>query len=281
MGQEISQQTNKCSNIIRRQQQTNSSLHDPYKQNYKITNEKYTKHKDINYTSSSISGSSSTDEDDNYRQRQKYDLRNQVYEKTKIAKKYSLSSSTYSTSGDSTEDTKSIDNKYQKLDQHKQLQGRYKGLNQHHRSSSQSTDSGIYYSSCHCSSQSSSSYSSASSAASTSSGCATSVVSSKSSKSLDKQKHYLNHHLYIKSYLDILEEDQKARAHFQAARPGGIRNYTPKILAAASEQNKEKYSLSASAPNSLGLDIRLHQRNSSSSSNYSGSSANIKEDPWI
>lgn len=58
------------------------------------------------------------------------------------------------------------------------------------------------------------------------------LSSSQSQKSSDKQKEYLNHHLYIKTYLDILEEDKRAKEYFQseaAAKPG-IRNYTPKIL---------------------------------------------------
>lgn len=71
-------------------------------------------------------------------------------------------------------------------------------------------------------------YCSSSSSSSESSG----LSSSQSQKSADKQKDYLNHHLYIKTYLDILEEDKRAKEYFQseaAARPG-IRNYTPKIL---------------------------------------------------
>lgn len=89
------------------------------------------------------------------------------------------------------------------------------------RNYSHSSDSGIYLSSassCYCSSRSNSSL-------------VSSEVSTEKSwkKSADKQKKYLNHHLYFKSYLDILEEDEKARKLFKAARPG-IRNYTPKIL---------------------------------------------------
>lgn len=71
-------------------------------------------------------------------------------------------------------------------------------------------------------------YCSSSSSSSESSGLST----SQSQKSADKQKEYLNHHLYIKTYLDILEEDKRAKEFFQseaAAKPG-IRNYTPKIL---------------------------------------------------
>lgn len=44
-----------------------------------------------------------------------------------------------------------------------------------------------------------------------------------------KQTKYLKEQLYIKSYLDIVEQDRTARSHFPAAKPG-IRNYTPKIL---------------------------------------------------
>lgn len=44
-----------------------------------------------------------------------------------------------------------------------------------------------------------------------------------------KQTKYLKEQLYIKSYLDIVERDRRAREQFQPAKPG-IRNYTPKIL---------------------------------------------------
>ena len=58
------------------------------------------------------------------------------------------------------------------------------------------------------------------------------LSSSKSQKSLDKQKDYITHHLYIKTYLDILEEDRRAKEYFktEAAAKPGIRNYTPKII---------------------------------------------------
>lgn len=58
---------------------------------------------------------------------------------------------------------------------------------------------------------------------------ALSTTTSSSFKSIDKQTQYLNHQLYIKTYLDILEEDQNAKVVFQPVRKG-IRNYTPKIL---------------------------------------------------
>lgn len=63
-----------------------------------------------------------------------------------------------------------------------------------------------------------------------------STISSLSKQSKDTQKDYLEHHLYIKSYLDILDEDNKAKKKFKPARPG-IRNYTPKIL---SNQQKSR-----------------------------------------
>lgn len=47
-----------------------------------------------------------------------------------------------------------------------------------------------------------------------------------------KQTKYLKEQLYIKSYLDIVEQDRNAQSHFKAAKPG-IRNYTPKILVQA------------------------------------------------
>ncbi|XP_037932938.1 glucose dehydrogenase [FAD, quinone]-like [Teleopsis dalmanni] len=212
MGQEISQQ-NKCNTGRRQQQQQQTQIHNNLRHQNFPSNDKYTKYKDPIYTSSSISTASSTD-DEHFKQRQKYNLPNQTYEKSKVAKKLSYNSTT----------TASTTSDYQ--------------ITSLHRKSSISTDSGIYYSSsCHCSSVSSGA---SSSSASSTSGCSISLVSSKSNKSLDKQKNYLNHHLYIKSYLDILEEDEKARAHYKPGKPGGIRNYTPKILSDAA--------LSVSAP---------------------------------
>uniref|UniRef100_A0A8D8MNJ7 (northern house mosquito) hypothetical protein n=3 Tax=Culex pipiens TaxID=7175 RepID=A0A8D8MNJ7_CULPI len=65
---------------------------------------------------------------------------------------------------------------------------------------------------------------------------ASSASAASSYKSVERQTKYLNEHLYIKSYLDIEEEDRNAKLLFQKVRPGGIRNYTPKIL---SENNKK------------------------------------------
>lgn len=56
-----------------------------------------------------------------------------------------------------------------------------------------------------------------------------SATSSASYKSIEKQTKYLNEQLYIKTYLDIVEEDRTAKQQFQPKRIG-IRNYTPKIL---------------------------------------------------
>lgn len=56
-----------------------------------------------------------------------------------------------------------------------------------------------------------------------------SITSKTSYKSVERQAKYLNEHLYIKSYLDIEEDERNARQNFQPA-PQGIRNYTPKIL---------------------------------------------------
>ncbi|XP_017028947.1 glucose dehydrogenase [FAD, quinone] [Drosophila kikkawai] len=182
-----------------------------------------------NNNSNNNNNNNNINSNQNYRLRHKYNLSKQTYERSKIPIPASQSDS---------------DSHYAKLNLL--------------RSSSQSSDSGIYNSSCHCSSVSSLSISSSSrsssSTSSSSRGCPSSLVSSKSSnRSLDKQKHYLHHHLYIKSYLDILEEDERARAHFKSARPGGIRNYTPKILASGGDSTISTCSstaggLSSSAP---------------------------------
>lgn len=211
-------------------------------------------------TSNISSNSSVSNDNQNYRLRHKYNLTKQTYERTKI-----LATAASNTSQSDT------DSHYAKLN----LQ----------RSSSQSSDSGIYNSSCHCSSISSlsavSSSTNSSRSSSTSSnssrGCPSSLLSSKSNKSLDKQKHYLSHHLYIKSYLDILEEDERARAHFKSARPGGIRNYTPKILATSGsgEATSTNASLSSSAP----AHCYGPGKRTSSASTVTGKHS--QEDPWI
>lgn len=260
MGQEISQQ-NKC-NSTRRQQQPfpqQHSLHHQDNQNFpqqlptansnKSSNfstpkQNYKSHKELIYTSSSISNASSTDEE-YYRQRQKYNLAKQTYEKAKISKSQLGSRKSLDSHSSTSDYQSSVFGAAEEL---------YRDIktSKHQRKNSQSTDSGIYYSSCHCTPTR------FSSAASVTSGGGTSVISSKSNKSLQKQKDYLDHHLYIKSYLDILEEDQKAKAQYKVAKPGGIRNYTPKILA--------DVSLSSSAPVTNG---------------FSKQKSKIKDDPWI
>ncbi|XP_037931862.1 uncharacterized protein LOC119666654 [Teleopsis dalmanni] len=260
MGQEISQQ-NKCNTGRRQQQQQQTQIHNNLRHQNFPSNDKYTKYKDPIYTSSSISTASSTD-DEHFKQRQKYNLPNQTYEKSKVAKKLSYNSTTtasttsdYQITSVSSRSSTDISTHYEKIVHSKRPSNDFQNTKLH-RKSSISTDSGIYYSSsCHCSSVSSGA---SSSSASSTSGCSISLVSSKSNKSLDKQKNYLNHHLYIKSYLDILEEDEKARAHYKPGKPGGIRNYTPKILSDAA--------LSVSAP---AVGFAAKQR------------AKVKEEPWI
>ncbi|XP_036339669.1 uncharacterized protein LOC118748997 [Rhagoletis pomonella] len=287
MGQEISQQR-KCS-IVRRHKshQQVPQSHQPHPQreitknlkpasNFTSCNGKYTRHSQdfssIYAPSSSIStASSSSTDDEHYRLRQKYNLNKQTYEKSRIAKKLSLISSTtdQSTSTCNTS-ISATSGTYQNTQPSEGTT--YKNIernpSQHKRKDSSSTDSGIYYASCHCTSSFlSSSATSTSSLCSTSPCvCSTSVASSSnlSRSSLNHKKNYLCRHLYIKSYLDILEEDEKARAQFKSARPGGIRNYKPKILS--------ETVLSTSAPHSTGFSI---------------SSSNLKlrekcrEDPWI
>ncbi|TMW51729.1 hypothetical protein DOY81_003221 [Sarcophaga bullata] len=275
MGQEISQQ-NKCNTSRRQQQpfppnqrqqpqqlqqkqkqnfhqyQDNTSQQQNYQStqfnnssNFSLPQDRHYKpHKELIYTSSSLSNASSTD-DEYYRQRQKYNLAKQKYEKTKISKTQLGSRKSLDSHSSASDYQSSAFETAEEL--YRDLKGN------HHRKSSQSTDSGIYYSSCYCTPTR------FSSAASVASGGATSVVSSKSNKSVQKQKEYLDHQLYIKSYLDILEEDQKAKAQYKVAKPGGIRNYTPKILS--------EVTLSTSAPEP--------------SNGFSKQKSKIKEDPWI
>lgn len=50
-------------------------------------------------------------------------------------------------------------------------------------------------------------------------------------KSVQRQTKYLNEQLYIKSYLDLEDQDRLAKKVFQqTTTKSGIRNYTPKIL---------------------------------------------------
>lgn len=68
----------------------------------------------------------------------------------------------------------------------------------------------------------------------------TSSSSAKTSGSTEsKQTKYLKKQLYIKSYLDIVEQDRAARNNFPAAKPG-IRNYTPKILVEKEQQQQSQ-----------------------------------------
>ncbi|XP_067637866.1 uncharacterized protein [Eurosta solidaginis] len=291
MGQEISHQSK--SNIVKRHkshQQIPQSTPQPQTQrevkkkqkptsNFSPCKGKYIQHTEnfssIYAPSSTLSTTStSSTDDEHYRQRQKYNLNKQTYEKSRIAKKLSrISNTTDQSTSSSTSKTSSTANNstYQNS---QTSEPTYTNIerqsNQHKRKSSTSTDSGIYYASCHCNSSfpsSSSANSTSSSVYSTSAcGCAKSVASStdRSRSSLDHTKKYLCHHLYIKSYLDILEEDEKARAQFKTAKPGGIRNYKPKILS--------NTALAASAPFSTGFSI--------SSSNIK-LREKCKEDPWI
>lgn len=285
MGQEISQQQQQHHN----QNHNHNHNHNlNLNQNLKRAQPHRKNYKDPIYTpasniSTSSSSNSTDDYDANYRLRHKYNLTKQTYERSKIL----ASNSTNRTSTQS-----ECDSHYAKINSNNNINN---GNNinsgkflQRSSSSSQSSDSGIYNSSCHCSSLSSLSSSAVSScSASSSSGCPSSLLSSKSSRSLDKQKQYLSHHLYIKSYLDILEEDERARAHFKSARPGGIRNYTPKILAGGSDTSATKSTLSTSAPAaSFGLYRNPKQRGVASSSATAAATAvvsgrNYQEDPWI
>lgn len=281
MGQEISQQQQQHHN---HNHNHNHNLN--LSQNLKRAQPHRKNYKDPIYTpasnlSTSSSSNSTDDYDANYRLRHKYNLTKQTYERSKILA--SNSTNRASTQSDS-------DSHYAKINNNNNSNNISSGkFLQRSSSSSQSSDSGIYNSSCHCSSLSSLSSSAvSSSSASSSSGCPSSLVSSKSSRSLDKQKQYLSHHLYIKSYLDILEEDERARAHFKSARPGGIRNYTPKILAGGSETSATKSTLSTSAPAaSFGLYWNPKQRGVASSSSATAaatavvSGRNYQEDPWI
>ncbi|KAI8033267.1 hypothetical protein M5D96_013983 [Drosophila gunungcola] len=256
MGQEISQQQNQPNQQHhqqhhhqqqQQQQQTPHHKRQPQRKSFSgisTTNQPiYTPTSHLSTSSSSTtandytSPTGNTNNNQNYRLRHKYNLSKQTYERSKIP------ASGASTSQSDTE------SHYAKLN----LQ----------RSSSQSSDSGIYNSSCHCSSISSisaisSSASSSRSSSSSSRGCPSSLVSSKSNRSLDKQKHYLSHHLYIKSYLDILEEDERARAHFKSARPGGIRNYTPKILASGESTISNSNTSSSSTSTALSSSAPAH-----------------------
>lgn len=289
MGQEVSQQ---------QQQHHNHNLN--LNQNLKRAQPHRKNYKDPIYTpashiSTSSSSNSADDYDANYRLRHKYNLTKQTYERSKILA--SNTNNRTSTQSDS-------DSHYAKINNIGGIGGSNCNSNnicgkflQRSSSSSQSSDSGIYNSSCHCSSLSSLSSSAvSSSSASSSSGCPSSLVSSKSNRSLDKQKQYLSHHLYIKSYLDILEEDERARAHFKSARPGGIRNYTPKILGGGSDATvNTKSTLSASAPAaSFGLyrnpSTSCKQRVNVGSAGAGATAAsatavvsgrNYQEDPWI
>lgn len=265
MGQEISQQRTTCKNYGRKQFSVNpvqnsgnqqycdylqqastpisektDSYHEKFAKFSRIKkingHTNYLKHKEPIYTSSSISNSSSTDDED-YKQYQKYNLTKQSYEKSRISKQHQAIESGFGRK--SLEDSSSSSSDYHSYliegkVPPKPLYQRTEIKNKHQRnisSHSTTTDSGIYYSSGSSSTHTTPIEGYSLSNLSVHSGRASALDSHKSRKSLAKQKEYLEHHLYIKSYLDILEEDEIARSQYKVAKPGGIRNYTPKILA--------------------------------------------------
>lgn len=57
-----------------------------------------------------------------------------------------------------------------------------------------------------------------------------STASSSYTSRYDEHFKYLNHQLFMKTYLDIIEEERTTQAHFHQPKRSGIRNYTPKIL---------------------------------------------------
>lgn len=99
-------------------------------------------------------------------------------------------------------------------------------------------------------------------------------VSRSTCKSVQRQTKYLKEQLYIKSYLDLEDQDRAARKVFQPKTKGGIRNYTPKILGEKQLNDDPAAGLGGNSSNTNTL---------SSQQSCSSTTSTLKRDPdaWI
>lgn len=108
-------------------------------------------------------------------------------------------------------------------------------------------------------------------------------------KSVQRQTKYLKEQLYIKSYLDLEDQDRAAKKVFQQkTTKTGIRNYTPKILGEKQlnddhENNNNNHSLVNVGVTSAGAGNNKSNTNTLSSQGCSSATSTLRRDPdaWI
>lgn len=99
-------------------------------------------------------------------------------------------------------------------------------------------------------------------------------------KSVQRQTKYLKEQLYIKSYLDLEDQDRAAKKVFQQKTKTGIRNYTPKILG-EKQLNDDEHNLVGGGVSGAGNN--KSNTNTLSSQGCSSATSTLRKDPdaWI
>lgn len=101
-------------------------------------------------------------------------------------------------------------------------------------------------------------------------------------KSVQRQTKYLKEQLYIKSYLDLEDQDRAAKKVFQQKTKTGIRNYTPKILG-EKQLNDDDNNLVGGGVSGAGTNSSKSNTNTLSSQGCSSATSTLRRDPdaWI
>lgn len=101
-------------------------------------------------------------------------------------------------------------------------------------------------------------------------------------KSVQRQTKYLKEQLYIKSYLDLEDQDRAAKKVFQQKTKTGIRNYTPKILGEKQLNDDENNNLGGGGGG--GGSSKSSNTNTLSSQGCSSATSTLRRDSsdaWI
>lgn len=107
-------------------------------------------------------------------------------------------------------------------------------------------------------------------------------VSRATCKSVQRQTKYLKEQLYIKSYLDLEDEDRAAKKVFQQKTKTGIRNYTPKILG-EKQLNDDNNRASSGAGDTSSNKSNTNTLSSTASQGCSSATSTLRKDSdaWI
>lgn len=107
-------------------------------------------------------------------------------------------------------------------------------------------------------------------------------VSRATCKSVQRQTKYLKEQLYIKSYLDLEDQDRAAKKVFQQKTKTGIRNYTPKILGEKQLNDDDDNNLGSSG-GITSAGTTKSNTNTLSSQGCSSATSTLRRDPdaWI